>query len=276
MEKYILFLRWVSCRSLPVVTCSQTHLKWLLLFQSYIPSPLICASWGHLPVLLTFKSLFQCLILDDPNQGKGIKGLAIYLRITFRLISYPSSHWTPHLPFVITSHTPRLSCHPTAYPCSLPWKSRIIHLAFKDLHALFGLHLMPFSSPSPAPHRGVCISAAGLCSPSCQNDLQWSHLLAFAQMFSSAPNGTWKFCLHSWSTFVHVAEKSLIPSYRSCSPLSDLQVKTRVLVYAAVFCWTGLPCDSTPALAVRGHAPYTECGGIKWGQNENALCTLIL
>lgn len=145
-----------------MVTYSPTHAE----VASSLPvlhslSP-IRASWDHLPVLLTFKSLFQRLILEDRNRGRGIKELDVCLCTRFRLILYPSSHWTLHLLFVITCHTRKLSCHTIVHACSLPWKSKIIHLSFKDLHAQLGLPIMPFSSSTPFPRE--CISPTVLLS----------------------------------------------------------------------------------------------------------------
>ena len=202
-----------------MVTYSPTHAEVassLPVLRSLSP---VRASWDHLPVLLTFKSLFQCLILEDPNRGKGIKELDIYLCTPFRLILYPSSHWTLHLLFVITCHTHKLSCHTIAHPCSPPWKSKIIHLAFKDLHAQLGLPIMPFSSSTPLPRE--CISPTVLLSflpirpsvfpPPC-----------FHTMFPSAPNGFWKVSLHFCSNFTHMAEKNFVPNCKTSSPLSEL------------------------------------------------------
>ena len=264
MEEYILLPRWVGRRSPPVVTCSQTHPKWHLLFQSYIPSSPICASRGHLPVLLTFKSLFQCLILEDPNQGKEIKGLAVYHWFTFRLISHPSSHWTPCLPFVITSHTPRLSCHPSAHPCSLPGNPGLF--IWHSETSVTCLDVTLCLSPAPLqPHTGEHVFQPPCCFPSCQNALQWSHILAFTQMFSSVPNGTWEFCLHFWSTFIHVAER-VVSSCRPYSPCSDLQVKTRALVYAPVFLLTFVSVwQHTDTGPVKSRALHG-ARGVQWEQ----------
>ena len=63
----------------------------------------------------------------------------------------------------------------------------------------------------------------------------------FCTDVSSAPHGMWKFCLRFWSTFIHVAEKSFVPSCRSCSPLSDLQVKTRFSFMLQFFAELGFP-----------------------------------
>lgn len=138
-----------------VVTCSSTHPE--------LASSLSCS-------IVFFPEL--CFLESPPNAAAGTQVLALTLSVwfrrtqsrtaenrgtwcptgaIFRLISYPCLHWTPHLLLVITA-MPELSGHTTtSHPCSFPQKSRIIGLAFGDLHTWYWLPIVPFSCPTLSP-----------------------------------------------------------------------------------------------------------------------------
>ena len=160
-----------------------------------------CASWEYLPRLLTLKSLFWHSVSDSGGSeaGQGVWGTWCLSGTTFRLISYCSSHWTPHSLLVITS-MPKLSCHKnTTHPVPFHRNPRLStwHSKASTCGTDFPSCLLPFPL-----HPHVYISATLFYSPLLAMPFRCSHLLASTQMFAYGPKWLFFFLktIYSWET----------------------------------------------------------------------------
>lgn len=267
MDKYDKFLTfqmrqlWGLFTSPTVVTCSSKYPEldsslscfiFLFLQLCFLGSPLNTADTQVL--VLTLNVWFR----SSQTRAVGNRGTWYLTRTIFRLISYPSLHWTPHLLLVITC-MPKLPCHTsTTHPCSFPQKSRIINLAFKDLHTWYWLPFpFSYSTPSPCVYFSYTVLPSTLqyafqkfLPPCFYTNVSLCPQKAFEKLTSiiTKPH------LHCWKEF--------------CFQLLDLFPILRVVIEDVDFsldssCWAVFKCDSVPTLAKWDREIHMEYMNIK-------------